>query len=83
MGSPLGHTIANVFFVIMKKFSFKIVLLNSYLLFTKGTLMMYSYFLARNVTSKNFELILIVSVETSDSLPRMKMKTPYHFLTLK
>ena len=56
-GSPLGPTLANVFFVIMKKFGFKIVLLNLNLLSIEGTLMIHSYFFGRNITSKNSEII--------------------------
>ena len=44
------------FFVIMKTFGFKIVLLNLNLLSMEGTLMLHSYFLARNITSKNSEI---------------------------
>ena len=56
-GSPLGPTLEKFFFVIIKKFGFKIVLLNLNLLFIEGTLMKHSYFFARNITSKNFEII--------------------------
>ena len=45
------------FFVIMKKFGFKIVLLNVNLLSIEGTLMIHSYFFARDITSKNSEII--------------------------
>ena len=45
MGSPLKPMLANVFFVTMKKFGFKIVLLNLNLLSVEGTLMIHSYFL--------------------------------------
>ena len=45
------------FFVIMKKFGFKIVLLNLNLLSIEGKLMIDSYFFMRNITSKNFEII--------------------------
>ena len=45
------------FFVIMKKFDFKIVLLNLNLLSIESTLMIHSYFFARNITSKNSEII--------------------------
>ena len=45
MVSPLGPALANVFFVIMKKFGFKIVYLNLNLLSIEGTLMIHSYFL--------------------------------------
>ena len=54
MGSPLGPTF---FFVIMKKFGFKIALLNLNLFSIEGTLMIHSYFLAINITSKNPEII--------------------------
>ena len=57
MVSQLGSTLANVFFVIMKKFGFKIVLFNLNLLSLEGTLMINSYFLARNITLKNFKII--------------------------
>ena len=45
------------FFVIMKKFGFKIVLLNSTPLFTEDMLMILSYFFARKLTSKKSEII--------------------------
>ena len=57
MGSPLGPTLAKFLFVIMKKFGFKIVLLNLKLLSIEGTLITHSYFIARNITSKNSEII--------------------------
>ena len=58
MGSPLGPTLANVFFfVIMKKFGFKIVLLNLNLLSIELMLIIHSYFFARNITSKNSKII--------------------------
>ena len=41
VGSPLGPTLM-IFFVIMKKFGFKIALLNLNLLFIEGALMMHS-----------------------------------------
>ena len=44
-------------FVIMKKFGFKIVLFNLNLLSLEGTLMINSYFLARNIALKNFKII--------------------------
>ena len=44
------------FFVFMKKFGFKIVLLNLNLLSIEGTLMLHSYFLAQNIISKNSEI---------------------------
>ena len=52
MGSPLKPMLANVFFVAMKKFGYKFVLLNLNLLSIEGTLMIHSYFFARNITSK-------------------------------
>ena len=45
------------FFVIMKIFGFKIVLLNLNLLSIEGTLMIHSYFVAQNITSKNSKVI--------------------------
>ena len=56
MGSPLGPTLVNVFFV-MKKIGFKIVLLNLNLLSVEGVLMIHSYFFAQNITSENFIII--------------------------
>ena len=44
------------FFVITKRFGFKIVLLNLNLLSIEGKLMLHSYFFARNITSKNSEI---------------------------
>ena len=44
------------FFVITKRFCFKIVLLNLNLLSIEGKLMLHSYFFARNITSKNSEI---------------------------
>ena len=57
MGSPLGPTLPMFFFVIMKKFGFKIVLLNLNLLSIEDMLMIHSYFFARNITSKNSKII--------------------------
>ena len=57
MGSPLESTIVNDFFVIMKKFVFNIVLLNLNLLSVEDMLMIHSYFFARNITTKNSEII--------------------------
>ena len=41
MDSPLGPTLAKVFFVTMKKFGFKIVLQNLNLLSIKGTFLLF------------------------------------------
>ena len=58
MGSSLGHTLANVFLCFFfVKFSFKIILLNLNLLSIEDMLMIHSYFFARNITSKNSEII--------------------------
>ena len=56
MGSPLGPTLVNVFYVIIKKFGVKILLLNLNLLSIEGVLMIHSYFFARNITSKSSKL---------------------------
>ena len=54
--ADIGLRLVMFFFVIMKKFGFKIVLLNLNLLSIEGTLMLHSYFFARNITSKNSEI---------------------------
>ena len=57
MDSPLGPTFANVFLCYHEKIGFKIVLLNLNLLSIEDMLMIHSYFFARNITSKNSEII--------------------------
>ena len=54
--ADIGLRLVMFFFVIMKKFGFKIVLLNLNVLSIEGTLMLHSYFFARNITSKNSEI---------------------------
>ena len=57
MGSPLGLTFANVFLCYHEKFGFRIFLLNLNVLSIEDMLMIHSYFFARNITSKNSEII--------------------------
>ena len=81
MSSPLGPTLANVFLCYHENIwlqncssEFKPVIYRRYV-------DEHSYFFARNITSKNSETIYIVNIKTSNSLLRLKMKTPYRFLT--
>ena len=83
MGSSLGLTPANVFFVTMKISDLKIFILNLNLSSVEGTLIIYSYLFGENITSKNSEITLILNIKISDTLYRPKVNTPYHFLTLK
>ena len=48
----------------MKTFRFKIGSLNLNFLSVEGTLMIQSYFFARNITSKNSEIIEIINIKT-------------------
>ena len=56
MVPPLGPTLANVFLCYHEKIWLQIVLLNLNVLSIEGKLMIHSYFLARNITSKNSKL---------------------------
>ena len=83
MGSSLGLTPANVFFVTMKISDLKIFILNLNLSSVEGTLIIHSYLFGQKITSKNSEITLILNIKISDTLYRPKVNTPYHFLTLK
>ena len=78
-----GLRLLKFFSVVMKKFGFKIVLLNLNLLCIKNRLIIHSYFFVRNIASKNSEIIKIVDTKTSNALLRLKMKTSYRFFTSK
>ena len=56
MVPPLGPTLANVFLCYHEKICLQIVLLNLNVLSIEGKLMIHSYFLPRNITSKNSKL---------------------------
>ena len=71
-----------VFFIIMKKLGFKIVLMNINLLSIEGTLMIHSYLLARSITSKNLEIIWIVNTDIKYT-SSTKIKNSTSFLGIK
>ena len=84
MGSPLGPMLANIFFDIMKKFDFRLVLLNLNLLSIEGTLMIHSYFLLEKSHQKFRNYLNRQHKKISHSLLRLKMETrSYLSLTLK
>ena len=67
-GSPLGPTLANVFLCYREKIWFQNCPSDLNLLSMEGTLIIHSYFFARNITSKNFEIIQNVNIKILDSL---------------
>ena len=83
MGSPLGPTLANVFLCYHEKIWFQNCPSEFKPIIYRRYIMIHSYYFARNISSKNSEIIQIVNTKTSNSLLRLKMKTPYRFLTSK
>ena len=57
MGSPLGPTLANVLLCYHENIWLQNFLLNLNMLSIEGTVMIHSYFFARNITSEDFEII--------------------------
>ena len=57
MGSPLGPTPANVLLCYHENIWLQNFLLKLNMLSIEGTVMIHSYFFARNITSKDFEII--------------------------
>ena len=83
IGSPIGPTLTNVFVYYHEKIwlqncpsKFKPVIYRRYV---DDTFLLFR--LKHHM--KNFEIISVVNIKTSDSLLRLKMKTPCRCLTLK